>query len=122
MARDRKPMPLYVLGLAHHRAGQYERAIQCLGESIAADPRRQPIPLAWVVLAMAHHRLGHAAEARRWLDKAHDTGGDEARDVKPGEIFAASSAPWPRAEFLILRREADALIRDDGWPADPFQR
>jgi non-specific serine/threonine protein kinase/serine/threonine-protein kinase len=121
-ARNRKPMPLYVLGLALERAGQDERAIRCLGESIALNPRWPEVPQAWVVLAMAHHRLGHADEARRWLDKAHDTHGDPGRGAKPGEILSDSSAPWPRAEFLLLRREADALIRDDGWPADPFQR
>jgi tetratricopeptide (TPR) repeat protein len=122
VAKDLKSNALFTLGLAHYRAGQYEAAIRRLDESIAADPRWVAMPQGWAVLAMAHHRLGHAAEARRWLAKAHDTSGDAARDVKPGRIFIDSAPNWMRAEFLILRREADALIRDDGWPTDPFRR
>jgi tetratricopeptide (TPR) repeat protein len=101
---------LYVLGLAYDRAGRYDDAIRVLMQSIEADPRWHATALNWPVLAMAHLRLGHAAEARRWLERA------ERADL--GSI----STWWDRAEFEILRREAEGRARDTAFPEDPFAR
>jgi Flp pilus assembly protein TadD len=125
LAEDRQTRShwwLYVQGLAHYRAGEYEQAIECLTKSMEAGSTWWwAVALNWPVLAMAHHRLGHADEARRYLEKAHDTRGDKARDIQPGEVIN-SKAPWfDRAEFRVLLREAEELILGSSFPDDPFQ-
>ncbi len=102
----------YVLGLARYREGQDERAIEDLAKSLRLGADWSAIALNYPVLAMAHHRLGHADEARKWLAKAHD--------VVPGEASMPDAIWWDRLEFLLLRREADALILDAAFPDDPF--
>jgi WD40 repeat protein/Flp pilus assembly protein TadD len=96
---------LFVLGLAHYRAGEWEPARQRLQEAADADPRRAW--LCWPALALAEHRLGHTAEARRWLDRAAAWRGEESRRVEASAGFAPEVS-WP--DFLILYAEADALL------------
>jgi tetratricopeptide (TPR) repeat protein len=129
MARDglgRQPgLPwwLYVLGLAHLRAGQDEAAIARSEESIRqADPGWNALAMNWPVLAMAHHRLGHRAESRRWLEMAHGRQGDPARGLEPGRDPLAGERWWDRADFRILVREADALFPPEDRPRDSFER
>jgi uncharacterized protein (TIGR03067 family) len=93
----RAPWHQYALGLAHYRAGQFERAIQCLHQ---ADQWRGR-PINWLIMAMAHHRLGRVSEARGWLDWACE---------KPFPFVH----PHESVAYQLLRREAEALI-----PADP---
>ena len=38
----------------------------------------------------------------------------------PGEPIQPSPVWWDRVEFRLLLREADALILDADFPADPF--
>jgi tetratricopeptide (TPR) repeat protein len=124
LAAERQTKPYwwnYVQGLAHYRAGQYERAIECLNKSMELRPTWTAVALNWPVLAMAHHRLGHAAEARRYLEKAHDTRGDKARDIQPGEVISSKALWYDRAEFQVLLREAEELILDSAFPDDPFR-
>ena len=104
------PFQRYILGLAHYRAGQPEQAIRHLNEGMKIEPSWDAHALHWVVLAMAHHRLGHAEEARSWLEKACNTRGNEARGIKPGQIFGPAAMWWDRGDFMLLRREADELI------------
>jgi serine/threonine-protein kinase len=101
---------LYVLGLANYRAGRYEDAVRVLGQSTEAAPHWHAVALNWPVLAMAHLRLGHEDEAKRWLDRA------EQADP------AAISTWWDRVELQVLRREAEAVVRDPMFPANPFAR
>jgi tetratricopeptide (TPR) repeat protein/predicted Ser/Thr protein kinase len=61
---------LHVLGAAHYRAGQHERAIRRLRESLEVDPNWADRPINYPFLAMAYHRLGRRAEARQALDEA----------------------------------------------------
>jgi eukaryotic-like serine/threonine-protein kinase len=61
---------LHVLGAAHYRAGQYERAIQRLEESLAMDPHWSGRAINYPFLAMAFHRLGRQDEARHALSEA----------------------------------------------------
>ena len=91
-------------------------------ESIRLDPRRPAVALNWPVLALAHHRLGHAVEARRWLERAHGREGDAARGIEPGGDVNPKASWQERADFGLLRREADEQILDPAFPADPFQR
>jgi WD40 repeat protein/serine/threonine protein kinase/tetratricopeptide (TPR) repeat protein len=95
----------FVLGLAHYRAGEWEQARQRLQEAADADPPHAW--LYWPALALAEQRLGHAAQARRWLDRATEWRRQETRRIGESAGFAPEGA-WP--DFLILDAEADARI------------
>ena len=69
---------------------------------------------------MAHHRLGHAAEARRWFDKAV-RGTEEALKSpaeppgKSGNADGVIAPNWDRRLTLgLLRREAEQWIQAPG--------
>jgi hypothetical protein len=109
----------YAVGLVAFRAGRYERAIESTLKSLDLGARWIAAPLNHPVLAMAHHRLGHREEARQWLEQAHGRRGD-ARSRRRVEYLASSGAWWDRLEFQLLLREADAMVLDAAFPADPF--
>jgi tetratricopeptide (TPR) repeat protein len=92
---------LWALGLAHYRAGHWDRAVKQAQEAIAADPETAWV--RWPVLALAHHRLGHREEARRWLDRAAGW----RRQAGEWGGFALG-AEWP--DFQVVYAEAAALI------------
>jgi serine/threonine protein kinase/Flp pilus assembly protein TadD len=60
----------HALGAAHYRAGQYEKAIERLRESLNVDPNWNARAINYPYLAMAYHRLGRHDEARQALDEA----------------------------------------------------
>jgi len=112
-----EPVPhyLHVLGLAHYRAGQFDRAIDRLTESV--DGNWTANAANWLVMAMAHHRLGHAAEALKLFDKA-------VRLIDPPWVKEpeAGLKALHRHDFMacvVLRREAEALL---GVRAGPDRR
>jgi tetratricopeptide (TPR) repeat protein len=61
---------VHLVGLAHYRAGHYQRAIEWFDKGLKEDPNWEERVYHWLLLAMAHHRLGHAREARKWMDLA----------------------------------------------------
>ncbi|HEX8200952.1 MAG TPA: hypothetical protein VF590_10715, partial [Isosphaeraceae bacterium] len=97
-AQGDKPWGNYVLGLACYRAGQFDRAVRNLQEAEASSWHARAV--TWPVLAMAHHRLGHGQEAQRWM----------TRTLSLGEAWVSNAAWWDRADFRLLRREAQTLI------------
>jgi tetratricopeptide (TPR) repeat protein len=117
VASDRNAWYLHVLGLAHYRAGQLDRAIQRLEESnagawgVPGDKQQNQL-----VLAMAHHRLGHAASARALLDEVERWW----KSVETAKTrLAFNTTDW--LPFQLLRREAEAVILyDPAFPDDPF--
>jgi len=42
------------------------------------------------------------------------------RSRREVEFLASSGAWWDRLEFQLLLREADAMVLDAAFPADPF--
>jgi tetratricopeptide (TPR) repeat protein len=107
---DEEPGDRGLLGAALYRVGQLEKAIRPLEEDIRRIGGEGP-PKDWAFLAMAHQRLGHNEEARRWLGKL-------AR-------LTPSNDPdrfWDDLEIEVLRREAEGLVLDGAFPADPFAR
>jgi WD40 repeat protein len=110
----------YFLGLADFRAGRYEGAVEHLEESLKLGSTWPAAPLNYPVLAMAHHPLGHGNEARRWLEKAHGRRGDAMHGLKPEEALDSSAVWWDGVELRLLLREADAIVLDASFPADPF--
>jgi tetratricopeptide (TPR) repeat protein len=110
-AKADKGARLRTLGAALYRAGQFEEAIQRLGEGIQIRGGKS-VPQDWSFLALAHHRLGDYADARRWLDKF--------RDYVPSE---ASDQFWNELEIRLLRSEAENVVHYDLiFPTDPFAR
>ncbi len=115
---------LYVLGLAHYRAGQYELAIERLHQAQLAQPQWPIRLLCHPVLAMAYHRLGKMAEARQELDLARDNVNrwNQERYDGHGEEWihhqgAIADWPVPWWDYLeghLTYREAKLLI--DGSP------
>jgi serine/threonine protein kinase/tetratricopeptide (TPR) repeat protein len=96
-----------LLGAAHYRAGHFERAAQCLEQSIAqypSDPPTQHGTVLWpqLYLAMTKWRLGEHDDARRLL-----------RKIEPA-IDKSLDTPvilWQYRQITdVLRREAEALI------------
>jgi tetratricopeptide (TPR) repeat protein len=61
-------------GVAHYRVGDWEAACAALEKSVALyavqSEQSRLESFSTFFLAMAHVRLGHAAEARRWYDRA----------------------------------------------------
>lgn len=104
---------LYLMGLALYRAGRHDDAIKRLNAAIEADPTWAAIALPRVVLAMAHHRLGHADEARRRFEELQSLREDQ-KAFDPARVIPVSAPWWDRAEFLVLFREAEALVRAAG--------
>jgi eukaryotic-like serine/threonine-protein kinase len=104
-------------GLAHYRAGQFEKSIDQLNEFAAAEEKAPgtmyPAPYARYFLAMAHHRLGHVVEARRWLERASTWDPATRYRVDPSApkrktvIFLR---PEQHAALKMYRREAEELI------------
>jgi serine/threonine protein kinase/Flp pilus assembly protein TadD len=108
----RLPWRLQALGIAEYRAGQFNRAVQYLGESQKQEPAWFT-PMAWPPLALAHHRLGQQkeaekalAEADRWLDRSVPWKLSRDADRLP--------LPWwDWFEFRFWYHEAVAQVRDE---------
>jgi hypothetical protein len=96
---------LFAAGLAHYRAGNWERALRRAQESIDAHPETAWVK--WPVLAMAHYKMGHAQEARRWLDQAAEWRRQAIRRNEESAGFSWES-DWP--DFQIVYAEAAELI------------
>jgi tetratricopeptide (TPR) repeat protein len=98
-----------ILGAALYRADRFAEAVRRLNEANAAweqavtKPDKYSPAYLWFFLAMAHQRQGHAAEARRWLDKAQKWTEQETQDSR--------NPAWNRRLTLqLLRREAEQPI------------
>jgi hypothetical protein len=121
LSREPKtPWIHYEVGLAAFRAGRHERAVEYAMNSIDLGAGWEAAPLNYPVLAMAHHRLGHRGEALRWLDVAHGRVGNAVRGLPSVDHFDSSGMWWDRVEFRLLLREAEAMVLDSAFPADPF--
>ncbi len=96
-------------GMVLYRLGRYREAISRLREGVGPGEIALSFPDG-VFLAMAHWQIGERREARsvlRWLE-------DCVRDGKQND-------PWPQfAAKYVLLREAERLILDGDFPADPF--
>jgi tetratricopeptide (TPR) repeat protein/predicted Ser/Thr protein kinase len=120
---------LYVLGLAHYRAGQFREAVQRCEESLKSagiDSDEQP---NCPVLALAYSQLGEPDDARanmasatrlrdRWIEHLY-RGGESGWVTHRG-----ASANWPVStslwlEFDALYREARSQLDHDETTEDP---
>jgi hypothetical protein len=107
------PRPLYrhlystALGGLLLRADRIDEAISRINEAMAAEEIE--LPADWAYLALAHARNGKFDDARRWLDRLR---------TRPGD---PSASFWELQELALLQNEAESLLFDAGFPADPFQ-
>jgi serine/threonine protein kinase/tetratricopeptide (TPR) repeat protein len=113
------PMCNAYLGMAHHRAGQFEGARSALEESLSIDPKNCNLPLAYSALAMTLRRLGNAEEAMAALGKAQS-----ARDGRVEAMLAGGLGHWPGGWWEVVQgellyNEAYALIHGSPAPEDP---
>jgi serine/threonine protein kinase/Flp pilus assembly protein TadD len=127
------PWHLYILGAAHYRAGQYEKAVRRLRECLeGVDPNWGGRSIAYPLLAMAHHRLGRNDEARRALEEAA-----RAVDQWTEAMYASGQGDWvihqgatgfspiPWWDWLCCQlryREARAVMGLPPPPDDPRLR
>jgi tetratricopeptide (TPR) repeat protein len=106
-------LALSLQGALLYRAGQFEEALKRLTEAertYQPDDRYNTIAFNWLFLALTHQRLGHAAEAKKWHDKAVKWIDLEMPKAK--ESAAGRPLRWnQRLGLQLLRRESEELLR-----------
>jgi tetratricopeptide (TPR) repeat protein len=114
-------LPWYhnALACALLRAGRYEDALRSLDDADRLKQDWSATPLNDLVRAIVQGRLGRTAAARASYGRAVSRAGH-----KDGKVWYGVRLPGaPLCEpltFEVLRREAEGLILDAIWPADPF--
>jgi len=114
------PMPfgagLYVVGWAHYRAGNCEKAVEALED--ACHDRGPSREIGKPILAMAYHKLNQRSKAKAALKRSQflmDQWLDEAVQTD-----RATAIPWVDwIEFLVNHREATAMITGVDSVEDP---
>jgi serine/threonine protein kinase/Flp pilus assembly protein TadD len=120
---------LYILGMAHYRAGEHEQAIQRLNEGLAVHGRWPLSSLSYPVLAMAHYRQGRIVEARQALYETARVLDQWTNDRYENQtanwvVHQGANANWPLPWWDYLEgqlhyREAKVLIDGTEPPDDP---
>jgi len=98
----------------HYRAARFQQAADTLHQCLKHNPGWDGRLLNWLWLSLTCHRLGNQEEARQWLDQARawlDRYGGEMPLRAEGKI-GLHLHDWLEAH--VLRREAEALIREAG--------
>jgi hypothetical protein len=110
---------MYLLGLAHYRAGNFEQAVEQLTASMADDVGWSHNSISYPVLAMAYFRRGRTAEAQAALDAANRAIDEWTAAMLHSEI-GTTPLPWfDYIECLLLRREATVLMTGAPPLVDP---
>jgi tetratricopeptide (TPR) repeat protein/serine/threonine protein kinase len=106
------------VGLALYRAGDFQRAVEALEESLAMNSAWNT---AWVysALAMAWHQLGNSQQAEAALGKAA-----AARDERVDAMLSSGLGDWPApwwdvVSTELLCKEAHSLLHGSPPPDDP---
>jgi WD40 repeat protein/tetratricopeptide (TPR) repeat protein len=124
LANTPESFHLEYMGRILYRSGRYKEALERLEESAKLTPSRQGNVVNWLFLAMTCDRLGHTDQARKWLDQAVQKI-DRDYPKRPGETASIPSLSWnARLFYQILRREAEAQIKESRplyLPTNVFQ-
>jgi len=113
LSPDRKELrhaALSMLGGILYRSGRFRAATDRIHEGIATENGEFSFEDA-ALLAMAYHECGDHAKSREMLAK-----------VRADEPARPASEFWDAQARRLLRREAEQLIFDRPFPADPFAR
>jgi tetratricopeptide (TPR) repeat protein len=108
---------LYALGIAQHRSGQHEEAIQSLERSLTVNEAWVGRGQNYAALALAYHSLNRDEEARQWVDKTRLWLNESNRAAAGWKFgFAASDylSDWLCAQVLL--REAEKLLAESQSP------
>jgi WD40 repeat protein/serine/threonine protein kinase/tetratricopeptide (TPR) repeat protein len=116
---------LLVLGAAHLRAGSPSQAEPCFRRAMACaqGPGSRATAMAWLATCLLHH--GRSDEAKTWFDqadrfaRAHVPDGHPEREQPAPDLGEPWNWWW---DLLIAWREAQGLLLDEAFPADPFAR
>jgi tetratricopeptide (TPR) repeat protein len=95
-----------------YRAGRFQEAAQHFDEMKADPVKGRYAVIGWFFRAMTAHRLGRAEDARRWLEKAADWMSDAEQAKLPPKEKMAAWAWNERLELSLLRREAEAVLKE----------
>jgi WD40 repeat protein/tetratricopeptide (TPR) repeat protein len=114
--RTEDNLGLFLVGVGHYRSDRFEEAMKPLDKaSSKTGGSAYSSTVTCYFLAMAHHRLGHAAEARKWLDRAVE---QTESAIKNHPASPSHPSQWgDYVQFQLLRREAEALI--EGKTGEP---
>jgi tetratricopeptide (TPR) repeat protein len=113
---DRK---LYIEGLAHYRAGDYQRAVERLREALTLPPDWPARALCYPAVAMAYHRLGQADEARQALASAEQAIDGWTETMLRGAVGTMPIAWSDWLEGRHFYHEAKQLLTGAPVPDDP---
>ena len=120
------PWTLYTSGLSEYRSGRFASALERLRFGLDRDmeigrPFLAPYRFKnLVVQALASARLGRWEDARFCLDRADAILRDATPAGREPSAYLETWRDWVHGQ--ILRREAEGLMLDRGFPADPFAR
>jgi eukaryotic-like serine/threonine-protein kinase len=105
------------LGMAYYRAGELERAVALLEESLAVDASWNP---CWVqsALAMARHQQGNRDDDAASLERAHSARQERAEAMLAVPVGSWAMPWWDTAYAELLYKEAWALIHGLAPPDD----
>jgi len=109
---------LVMRALVDYRAGDPGRAVERLEAiSLVADDRWAY--LGRIVLALAQFQIGRGADARQGLNRVSEALRQSRPRIDRGQQYGTKYwQDWIVPEVLL--REAEELILDSGFPADPF--
>jgi tetratricopeptide (TPR) repeat protein len=105
---------------AYLRAGRHRDALRELDESDRLGGAWEARTLNDLMRALVLIRLDRAAEGRALLVKADRWSDKHLKGGPFGEFVGDSWRVW--YAFRALKAEAEGLLRDPGFPADPFAR
>jgi WD40 repeat protein/tetratricopeptide (TPR) repeat protein len=108
------------VGAVFFRAGGLQEALKRFDQAHSVF---RPRAWDWLFLAMIHSKLGHLDQAREMLVQADQwiANADERKPGTNGETQTGWSDEFERPTTLLLRREAESVVRNDPeLPMDPF--
>lgn len=109
---------MYITGLAHYRAGDYQKAIERFQEALT-DHRWLAREIVYPALAMAYHRNGQAEEAREAFASSA-TAIDGWTDIMLNGSVGTLPFPWfDWIEVKLLHSEASILLTGFTPAEDP---
>src|SRR5262249_663309 len=107
------------LGAAYYLLGDWASAAAVL-ERAAARPEASALP--GFLLALARHHLGRAGEARRECDRALARLGTDQAGVEHEDETRDVAAEALTTIWALNIGQAESLLLDAAFPADPFAR
>ena len=107
------------VGLAHYRAGAFERAVAALEESLALDANFKPADVH-STLAMALYHLGRKEQARAALAKARSVRQEHLEAMLAHDVGFRPGSNWNIVFQELFYKEAHTLLHGSPPPDDAY--